>query len=382
MVVDMKIALICAVPDLSNSGMLSVDLAFESLRKYLNDDIQIVRFCSWKDIVREGPIPLYYRRLHDVSQLEEFDKIIYWGDFLHWIKYGPSFMSSKGTSWYCDQNNLSIEDARHLLTNEWYRLYLLEGRQDLQKKSIVFGGTIYGIDSTQMSNTRYRDALTSMYKNASLVLARDYLSSFFISQLSEQRKFSYGCDCALLLDIDTTVYKNTGSTDPYMVYSFERCKNNDQFERFAIQLAENQKMRAVKIEWLHPKSSVKNLLENLELIKNSKFAISDIYHFSINAWRERVPTLTIGRGNSYPSQGTLGDKKKEIFNSQILAMNYYLFFEDVVSGINNIDKKLFNDCVLKINNTSALDIVFEKIRSQTEYAKKILIEEILKDESK
>jgi hypothetical protein len=374
----MKIALVCAVPDLSNSGMLSVDLAFESIKKYINSDIEITRFCSWKDIVREGPVALYYRRLHDISQLEEFDKIIYWGDFLHWVKYGPSFLSSKGTEWYASQSNLTIENAKLKLTESWYSMYLLEGRPDLQKKAIVFGNTVYGIDSAQMSNKRYNNALAAMYKNASLVLMRDYLSSFYVSQLFEDRKFSYGCDCALLLESNTVKYKNIELVEPYMVYSFGRCKNNEQFEQFALQIAEKQGVRAVKISWLHPKSSVTELLKNLELIKNAEFAVSDIYHFSINAWRENIPTLTIGKGSSYPSQGTLSDKKKEVFNSQILAMNYYLFFEDVVSCMNNDSKKLINDCVCKLTNTSALEIIFEKIKTQTEYSRKILVEEINK----
>jgi hypothetical protein len=374
----MKIALICAVPDLSNSGMLSVDLAFESLTKYFDPKIEIVRFCSWKDIVREGPTPLIYHRLHNVSQLEEFDKIIYWGDFIHWIKYGPSFMSSKGTEWYAEQNNLTIENAKSKLTDIWYSIYLLEGRPDLQKKSIVFGGTVYGIDSTQMSNVRYNNALSSLYTNAKLVLMRDYLSGFYVSQLFNDRRFSYGCDCALLLDADTADYKNADVNEPYMVYSFGRCKNNEQFEQFALQLAEQQGLRPVKILWLHPKSSITELLKNLELIKNAKFAVTDIYHFAINAWREQTPTLTIGRGNSYASQGTLGDKKKEIFNSQMLAMNYYLFFEDVVSSLSVDKEKLLKDCGTKLHNTSALEVIFEKLKTQTEYSKKILLEEINK----
>lgn len=374
----MKIALVCAVPDLSNSGMLSVDLAFESLKKYLDPDIEVVRFCSWKDIVRDGPISLHYNRLYSVDQLEEFDKIIYWGDFIHWIKYGPSFMSSKGTEWYAEQNNLTIDDARTTLTDIWYSIYLLEGRPDLQKKSIVFGGTVYGIDSTQMSNTRYRDALYSLYTNSKLVLMRDYVSGFYVSQLFEDRRFSYGCDCALLLDVNTADYKNTELDTPYMVYSFGRCKNNEQFEQFAIQLAEKQGLQAIKISWLHPKSTVTELFKNLELIKNAKFAVSDIYHFAINTWREQTPVLTIGRGNAYASQGTLGDKKKEIFNTQILAMNYYLFFEDVVTGMTNNNEKLLKDCEAKLANTLALELVFEKLKKQTEYSKKILIEEINK----
>jgi hypothetical protein len=370
----MKIALICAHPDLSNSGMLSVDLAFESLKKHIDDSVEVVRFCSWKSISRHGSITLHYEKLYDVTQLESFDKIMYWGDFLHWCKYGPSFMSGKGTEWYADENNISIDEAKVQLTEQWYAMYLLEGRPDLQKKAIVFGGTIYGIDSNQISNNRYSDALNSLYKNCRLVLMRDQLSAFYVSQLFEDRRFSYGCDCALLLD-RSEIAKEEPSSEPYMVYSFGRCKANDDLEKFAILLAEKSKIKYVKISWLHPKSSIDELLKNLDIIRNAQFAVTDIYHLAINSWREQVPTLTVGRGNSYHGQGTLGDKKKEIFNSQILAMNYYCYFENVISLMNsdeNPDKQI-NSYLTQLRNKPALDVIFKKIDSQVDYSKKQLI---------
>lgn len=375
----MKIALVCAVPDLSNSGMLSVDLAFESLRKYLDPNIEVVRFCSWKDIARDGPVSLHYNRLYSVDQLEKFDKIIYWGDFIHWIKYGPSFMSGKGTECYAKQNNLTIDDARTKLTDIWYSMYLLEGRPDLQKKSIIFGNTVYGIDSNQVSNDRYRSALESLYKNSRLVLMRDYLSAFYVSQLFDNRKFSYGCDCALLLE---PFGEDSVEIDPepYMVYSFGRCKNNADLEKFALLLAEKSNIKAINIQWLHPKSSISELSKNLNIIKHAQYSVTDIYHFAINSWREKIPTLTIGRGNSYYGQGTLGDKKKEIFNLQILAMNYYHYYDNIISLIINNEggsrDKHLNSCLIQIKNKAALDIVFNKLHSQTVYSKNRLITEI------
>jgi hypothetical protein len=177
---------------------------------------------------------------------------------------------------------------------------------------------------------------------------------------------------------DTT--ETSVEPEPYMVYSFGRCKANSELEQFATLLAAKSGIKAVGIPRLHPKSSINELSKNLNIIKNSQFAVTDIYHFAINCWREKVPTLTIGRGNSYPGQGTLGDKKKEIFNSQILAMNYYHYFENVISLIiNDIDgnrDKHLNSCLIQLKNKPALTVVFDSIDSQIEYSRKQLISEI------
>jgi hypothetical protein len=367
----MKIALICAHPDLANSGMLSVDLAFESLKKYFKSDVEFTRFCSWKDINRSGSVPINYQKLENLSDLENFDKIIYWGDFLHWIKYGPSFMSGKGTEWYANQNNISVDKARELLIEKWYSMYLLENRSDLQKKAIVFGGTIYGINSNQLVDNRYKTAISSLYQNAQLVLMRDYVSAFYVSQLFDDKRFSYGCDCALFLE---TTEKSTTTTteESYMVYSFGRCKMTPELEKFAQEIAEKANLKAVKISWLHPQTNINGLLNNLEIIKKSQFAITDIYHFAINCWRENIPTITIGQGSSYPSQGTLSDKKKEVFNTQILAMNYYFYLENILS---NKEKQMQN-IVSQIKDKNSLNIVLDNIKFQIDYSKKRLIESI------
>jgi hypothetical protein len=375
----MKIALVCAHPDLSNSGMLSVDLAFESLKKYFNSEIEITRFCSWKDIERPGVISMSYKKLEDISQLEQFDKIIYWGDFLHWCKYGPSFMSGKGTSWYAEQHNISIDNAKKHLTDKWYSMYLLENRTDLQKKSIVFGGTVYGLSSDQIRDHRYKTALSSLYQNSRLVLMRDVLSAFYVSQLFDDRRFSYGCDCALFLDKIEDLLDEI-NTEPYLVYSFGRCNYTQELETFACSLAEKAGIKTVKLQWLHPKTNVTEFAKNLQIIRNAKYVVTDIYHLAINSWRENTPTLTIGNGNAYHGQGTLGDKKKEVFNSQILAMNYYHYTDNILSlvinGSDESKNSYLNSCLTQLKNKESLEIITNTIKSQVNYARDTLVKEI------
>jgi len=85
----MKIAVICAFPAGLNAGMLSVDLALTHTLSKISINIEVTRFCAESELI----IPfknnfIYYCHLENKSQLEKFDRIIYWGDFLHWIGYG------------------------------------------------------------------------------------------------------------------------------------------------------------------------------------------------------------------------------------------------------------------------------------------------------
>jgi hypothetical protein len=360
-----NIALICALPVLSNSGMLSVDLAFETVKNYI-PDCNVVRF-SAEEINRPGSIPIVYKKLTSIDQLESFDLIIYWGDFMQWIKYGPTYIGNAGLKTYSEDNNISLETAKLDTLNNWYKLFLLEGRIDLQKKTIIFGSTLCGLDSVQISNNRYRDALISLYKNSKTVLMRDIVSAHFNSQLLETNNMFYGCDCALLFDPlvvpEPTILPLSKSN--YFVYSFGRSNLNLELEELCLEISKHTGIKAVKISWLDPKLSVDSLLKNLAIIRNSKFAITDIYHFSVNSWRENVPTLTFGRASVYPSQGTLPDKKKEIFNTQIFAMNYYQYLEDFEKKfIIEVDKSGYaGSCVKKILKQDASKI-FETINYQ------------------
>lgn len=325
-----NIALICALPVLSNSGMISVDLSFETVSRVLPDS-NVVRFCA-AELTIPGSRPVHYTKFDDVAQLEDFDLIIYWGDFMQWIKYGSEYIGISNITQSAVENVASIEEIKKQTLNNWYKLYLLEGRPDLQKKTIVFGSTLCGLDSAQLQNDRYKTALTSLYKNCKLVAMRDIVSAHFDAQLLQQPNTYYGVDCALLLDLSlhpsTPPVTNPSNQSDYFVYSFGRAKLNSELEKLCLDIAARLGVTAVKIPWLDASQTSDRVLTNLVTIKNAKFAITDIYHLAVNAWREHTPTLTFGRGAAYASQGTLPDKKKEIFNTQIFAMNYYQYLEN------------------------------------------------------
>jgi hypothetical protein len=355
----MKVAVVCAYPAGSNSGMISVDLAFETVKKYVDADIEFTRFCAWKS-VNHGTNILTYTKLEDISQLLDFDKIIYWGDFLHWIKYG--------NDWIEKTQSLNKDLTREEIVDTWYQLYFLERYPELQKKAIMFGGTIYGLNSQQLLNDRYFSALKNLYSNASLVLMRDILSSNFVNQLTDSRSTNFGCDCALLLDSSDFLDDNIIDNQPILSYSFGRSGENEKLKQLTLTIAEELNLKTIDLEWLQKGASITKLKEKLSIIKQSKIIITDIYHCSINSIRENIPTVCIGKGASRVD-GTLSDKKKEIFYLQHLMSNRFFYLENLKNLNSTEIDKIIND--FEIN-----EIIQSNLSLQIKKSLNTLIQEI------
>lgn len=49
--------------------------------------------------------------------------------------------------------------------SNWYKLYFLQGRDDLAQKTIIHGGSIYGLDCKQGEDKEYAHALNSLFLN-------------------------------------------------------------------------------------------------------------------------------------------------------------------------------------------------------------------------
>jgi hypothetical protein len=302
----MNIAVICAYPAGTNTGMISVDLAFESLDL---KNVNFTRFCAWRGKKKSDSLDIGYEEYHSVSQIEGYDKIIFWGDFLHWIEYAKKDWQLKSI----DRNNsLTFEMAIDL----WYKMFLLEGRPDLQKKTLIFGNTLYGLDSHQLSNERYLSAIKSLYTSCLYSMPRDIFSANFIKQITKSNNSEFGCDCALLLDSNKFI-KDLNTEKDYFLYSLGRSGNLETLTRFVKDLGIKLNKTPVELKWLTKGTGVYHLIENLKKIKSADFVVTDIYHCAVNSNRESIKTICIGNGLSNIVD-TLSDKKKEISSSRIL----------------------------------------------------------------
>lgn len=347
-----KIAIVNAFPVGLNPGMLSVDFAFDSFIKKYEVDANIDYLSSDMNYsLRHSENEITWARFKDVKQIYGYDKIIYWGDFLQWVGFGEN-------DW-CDRQPHEPKDK---LMQEYYRLFLLDKDEELHKKTILFGGTIYPLSSNDLLNTHYYNCLKQLITHAQLALFRDVISAGFAQQLSNNETQFWGCDCAFLLD--------TGNKTPklknYLMYSFGRSGQEHAQVEFAHQLAKKLHLEPMDIKWLDLKIP---LAKKIQLIKQASVVLTDIYHLSITGLREQIPTLCVGQGNSYAVL-SLSDKKKEILFKQHFAENYYIFLDEIISSSNNTEErmKMIDRCSELLMNTDQLAIISNMLSKQIERA--------------
>src|SRR5262245_7788661 len=129
----MKIAAICAFPASNNPGMVSVDLGLLHFvaRHRISGDVDLFNISQAVEFPGSGRLPaVRHRLLRDQSELEGYDVILYWGDFLHTRRY------------MTHELGIMIEEDRgkpEETFNRGLKLMLLEGApESLLRKVICF----------------------------------------------------------------------------------------------------------------------------------------------------------------------------------------------------------------------------------------------------
>jgi hypothetical protein len=347
----MNVAFICAFPASSNPGMVSVDLAVESVKSRLPEDTVVDRFCAWKGIEKQGSIPLNYQCYHSLDQLNHYDVIVFWGDFLHWRGYAYKDFLNRGRG---KIQNFTDQD----IIDQWYKLYLFENQPNLQQRTIVFGGTFYAMCTEDLADQRYINALTALYKNSKLTLMRDLASANFVTQLTNNDRCNFGCDCAVLLEVghllDSTVESGCIS------YALGRSGHTVKLTKFVDSIANSLGSSTVNLHWLEKGVGVDRTIEKISAIKQSRALITDIYHCAITAWREGIPVLCIGQGANRVT-GTLSDKKKELLHMQIFSMQNYIYTEEILK-ISNKSLTLHGANIIRTteNNNTGSHIMLQQ----------------------
>lgn len=369
-------AVICADPTDLNPGMLSVDLALACLMRELPGDNELVYFNPKQVRSTEGREgSLRYRLLSDVAELERFDAVIYWGDFVHWLRYGCC-------DWqYGNPQQVAGRTPAQLL-DQWYRLYLLETRvEDFRDRIVVFGGTLYGVTAQEFSNPRYQSALSTLYGAARLVAPRDFVSANLIQHLVPAQGFFMGCDCAFFLDADAALPMPIAAQiaaqqipERFVVCTFGRSGANAALTQFSNELAAKLKSRLVVMDWLGHPQGLDGLAFKLAVLRKATVLVTDTYHCAVSGWREGVPVIGIGQALSRGT-GTLDDKKKELFFRQILASDYYVYVEDIVFALSDTGalQTLIQRSVDALSDTAALATIGGFIRIQVNAAKTRLL---------
>jgi hypothetical protein len=333
-VLTVKIAVVSAYPIGFNTGMFSSDLALRSFLARHNIEAELTTFSIGPDLTipRHGAEggQLTYHSLSRWEQLSNFDRIVFWGDFLHSRR-----LHLQDMPWMTQNSAMSISPEE--LDERVFSGLLLEAAPDaVLEKTICFGGTIYINSLADAGDRRYTAALTRLFSTARLVLMRDPVSAALAAHYGAMGA-ALGVDCALLLQpFGALDWTHNGSASKAIGFSFGRGPaKRKSTTRLMHQLVEGlgrhlQLADRVPLEWLRANEAapLADLVGKLEKMHRSAVIVTDTYHCAVNAWREGVPAICIGMGAEHPA-GTLADKKKELFLGMFGATDYYVFSESL-----------------------------------------------------
>lgn len=327
----MAIACISAFPAMINPGMVSCDLALDSVLARLGIDDKVDRF-NFEQTRRVGSVNS--RHLKDLGRLEEYRAIIFWGDFQHFLNYAVLDLSRRERTRYGQKF-----DRGQFLTN-WASRAFLTGRRDLQARTIVFGETIYGLSGIDLAVTPYQRPLRRFLTNVTDIQLRDPLSVAMATQIAPASRVGFGCDCAFLLDADKVLPMSkaenaVGKRLPkkkFAVAAFGRSDEDERLMAFAQKLADKAGFELVSMNWLAPNRyrAINTIAENIATVRQAQFVMTDIYHLIVTTLRENRPVLGLGWGASQ-GRTTLDDKKKELLLRSYFGRHLYTFVEDVIA---------------------------------------------------
>lgn len=325
----MKIAAICALP-LTNPGMLSVDTALGDVLRRHGIRAQVDYFCGLEGHVSDGGSSRFsartYKALEAVDQLEAYDRIIIWGDFLQSRQYLKDIAAIRFER--IERESQSEADAYARA------LFLLDQLPDSQmSKVICFGGSIYLNGPSDDWNGDYRRAVSRLYRSARLVLVRDPISAAFAQQYGAEGQV-LGVDPSFLLEPHPQALP---ATRRVVGYSFGRAIRRERLKRFfyarrfvALCRRHAGLEHELHLDWLagDEERPLAYLESKIDQLRQCLFVVTDTYHCAINAWREGVPAICLGYGSEHASD-TLSEKKIELLYSMLNARQFYVFVERI-----------------------------------------------------
>jgi len=289
-------AIICAANiNKRNSGMYSVDLAAQHYFSKLGRSYDL---CMTQGDSEVGN--LRFRKLRTPEDLRDYKNIVYWGDFQNNPLWGANDYSDKEIAY---EGVASREDA----FSNWANRYLLLHRHiGSDARVYAIGGSFMGARK-YLSDPAISQPFLDFLSSAKRIIVRDSASYRLLSTLTHNPRIMQGFDCAALLSLPP------GSKGNFFVYSFRRTLGKEDGRRLARAVEKSTGLKAVAINWLGRKPRYRslhgNFVRNSRLISQAQFALTDIYHFSVNSFSRGTPALCIGTREG-DFQSTLDDHKK------------------------------------------------------------------------
>ncbi|MFE9450008.1 hypothetical protein [Streptomyces sp. NPDC006739] len=332
-----------------NTGMLTVDLAFESLRRRMSTAVDATWYtlhppetAPLRECARGTDFPFRFQPLaENLDALAGHDAVVFWGDFLH----ARHYLAQDATNRLLDFGVADDRDAARVLLN---RTLLLADQPDgLLARTLSYGGTILHNTQSDYEDKEYGPLFSRLMTRSHRVWMREPISAARIARLRGDRTTEYfGSDAALLSrpgDLarlpGTAWSQEVPDGGAIGVFLGARTEIPAWLPAFCQDLSERF---GAPLEWLpwfdrDIPSPIRHITTRpgghtvgdlVRVLPRYRLVITDTYHLCVNAWGAGTPVVCVGAPEPVPTTDddylTLSDVKKHVFHMAYDAADFYL----------------------------------------------------------
>ncbi|MFF8398387.1 hypothetical protein [Streptomyces sp. NPDC016172] len=332
-----------------NTGMLTVDLAFESLRRRMDTDVDATWYTlhtpetvPLRDCARGTELPFRFLPLAEhLDTLRDHDAVVFWGDFLHTRHY----LAQDATNRLLDFGFAADRDDARAQLNR--ALLFADQPDELLARTLSYGGTILHNTQSDYEDKEYGPLFSRLVTRSHRMWVRDPLSAAKIAHLRGDRTTDhFGADAALLSrpgDLDhlpTTQWSwSVPDGGAIGVFLGARTPIPDWLPAFCQGLSDRL---GAPLEWLPwfdrdvpgPVSHIAarpgdhTVGDLVGVLPRYRLVITDTYHLAVNSWGAGTPAVCVGAPEPTPKTHddylTLSDVKKHVFHMAYDATDFYL----------------------------------------------------------
>lgn len=329
-----------------NTGMVTVDLAFESLRRRMGDGID----ASWytlhppetvelRPCARGTDFPFRFRSLIDrVDEVRDHDAVVFWGDFLHTRHY----LAQDATNRLLDFGFAADRAAARAILNR--TLLLADQPDDVLARTLSYGGTILHNSQSDYEDKEFGPLFQRLVTRSHRMWMRDPISASRVAHFrGEPTTEHWGSDAALLsrpgdLDRLPTTAWSADAPEAIGVFLGSRTEIPAWLPGFCRTLSDRF---GAPLEWLPwfdrdlppqagpiaARPGEHTLGDLLGVLPRYRLVITDTYHLMVNSWGAGTPVVCVGAPEPVPTTDddylTLSEVKKHVFHMAYEAGDFY-----------------------------------------------------------
>ncbi|MCK8432085.1 polysaccharide pyruvyl transferase family protein [Streptomyces sp. D2-8] len=332
-----------------NTGMLTVDLAFESLRRRMDTAVDATWYTlhtpetvPLRDGARGTGFPFRFLPLAEhLDTLRDHDAVVFWGDFLHTRHY----LAQDATNRLLDFGFAADRDDARAQLNR--ALLFADQPDELLARTLSYGGTILHNTQSDYEDKEYGPLFSRLVTRSHRMWVRDPLSAAKIAHLRGDRTTDhFGADAALLSrpgdlgHLPTTQWsRSVPDGGAIGVFLGARTPIPDWLPAFCQGLSDRL---GAPLEWLpwfdrDVPARVSHIAARpgdptvgdlVGVLPRYRLVITDTYHLAVNAWGAGTPAVCVGAPEPTPKTHddylTLSDVKKHVFHMAYDATDFYL----------------------------------------------------------